>query len=227
LGREGRLGETHETLKIEGWLARWLIAFGFWLLQIWARTLRYEVDDRADVVGKPVRENYIAALWHNRLLLISFALKKFLPQRPGAGLISASRDGDLIADLTRRFGFDVVRGSSSRLGASALRELENVLASGHDVLITPDGPRGPAYELGPGIVFLAQRTGAAVVPINMEFSSCWRVNSWDGFILPRPFAKVRVIFGPPHRVGATSTPEEFEAERLSLQKSAMALVEMR
>jgi lysophospholipid acyltransferase (LPLAT)-like uncharacterized protein len=225
--REERLGETQEKLKIEGRLARWLIAFGFWLLQVWARTLRYEVDDRADIVGKPVRENYIAALWHNRLLLISFVLKKFLPQRPGAGLISASRDGDLIADLTRRFGFEVVRGSSSRLGASALRELENVLASGRDILITPDGPRGPAYELGPGIVFLAQKTGAAVVPINMEFSSCWRVNSWDGFILPRPFSKVRVIFGPAHRVRATSAPEDFEAQRLSLQEATMALVEMR
>jgi lysophospholipid acyltransferase (LPLAT)-like uncharacterized protein len=129
--------------------------------------------------------------------------------------------------LTRRFGFEVVRGSSSRLGASALRELENVLASDRNVLITPDGPRGPAYELGPGIVFLAQRTGAAVVPINMEFSSCWRVNSWDRFILPRPFAKVRVIFGAPHRVGATVTPEEFEKERMALQNAMMALVEMR
>jgi lysophospholipid acyltransferase (LPLAT)-like uncharacterized protein len=227
LGRKEHPGETQEKLKIEGWLARWLIAFGYWLLQIWARTLRYEVDDRAGVVGKPVTENYIAALWHNRLLLISFVLKKFLPRRPGAGLISASRDGDLIADLTRRFGFEVVRGSSSRLGASALRELENVLASGRDVLITPDGPRGPAYDFGPGTVFLAQKTGAAVVPINMEFSSCWRVNSWDGFILPRPFAKVRVIFGPARRVRATTTPEEFEAERLSLQNAMMGLVEMR
>ena len=158
LGKKGaHKNRAKETLKIQGRLARWLIAFGFWLLQIWARTLRYEVDDRAGVVGKPVAENYIAALWHNRLLLISFVLKRFLPQRPGAGLISASRDGDLISDLTRRFGFDVVRGSSSRLGASALRELENVLASGHDVLITPDGPRGPAYELGPGIVFLGAK----------------------------------------------------------------------
>ena len=227
MGRKESPGDTQKKLKIEGRFARWLIAFGFWLLQIWARTLRYEVDDRAGVVGKPVNENYIAALWHNRLLLISFALKRFLPQRPGAGLISASRDGDLIADLTQRFGFEVVRGSSSRLGASALRELESVLASGRDVLITPDGPRGPAYELGPGIIFLAQKTGAAVVPINMEFSGCWRVNSWDGFILPRPFSKVRVIFGPAHRVKTTSTREEFEAERLRLQKATMALVEMR
>jgi len=126
-------------LKIEGWRARWLIAFGFRLLQVWARTLRFEVDDRAGVIGQPVKENYIAALWHNRLLLISFVLKKFLPQRPGAGLISASRDGDLVADLTQRFGFHVVRGSSSRLGASAILELTNVLASGGDVLITSSG----------------------------------------------------------------------------------------
>jgi lysophospholipid acyltransferase (LPLAT)-like uncharacterized protein len=214
-------------LKIEGWRARWLIAFGFRLLQVWARTLRYEMDDRAIVVGKPVKENYIAALWHNRLLLISFVLKKFVPQRPGAGLISASRDGDLVADLTQRFGFHVVRGSSSRMGASAILELSNVLASGRDILITPDGPRGPAYELGPGIIFLAQKTGAAVVPVNMEYSSCWRVKSWDRFILPRPFSKVRVIFGVPHRVRSTTTPEEFEAERLRLQNAMMSLVERR
>ncbi len=214
-------------MKIEGWRARWLIAFGFRLLQVWERTLRYEMDDRAIVVGKPVKENYIAALWHNRLLLISFVLKKFVPQRLGAGLISASRDGDLVADLTQRFGFHVVRGSSSRMGASAILELSNVLASGRDILITPDGPRGPAYELGPGIIFLAQKTGAAVVPVNMEYSSCWRVKSWDRFILPRPFSKVRVIFGPPHRVRPTTTPEEFETERLRLQNAMMSLVERR
>jgi hypothetical protein len=132
-----------------------------------------------------------------------------------------------VADLTQRFGFDVVRGSSSRLGTSGMLELTNVLASGRDVLITPDGPRGPAYELGPGIVFLAQKSGAAVVPVNMEYSSCWRVKSWDRFVLPRPFAKVRVIFGPLHRVTLTTTDEEFEAERLRLRDAMMALVEMR
>ena len=214
-------------MKITGWRARWLIAFGFRLLQIWARTLRYEIDDRLGVVGKPINENYIAALWHNRLLLISYVLKRFTPHRPGAGLISASRDGDLVTDLTERFGFDVVRGSSSRLGASAILELTAVLASGRDVLITPDGPRGPAYDLGPGIIFLAQKSGAAVVPINMEYSAYWRVKSWDKFILPRPFSKVRVIFGQPHHVKSTRTPDEFEAERLRLQNAMMALVERR
>jgi len=214
-------------LKIEGWRARWLIAFGFYLLQVWARTIRYEIDDRANVVGKQLEGNYIAALWHNRLLLVSFVLKKFFPERPGAGLISASRDGDLIADATKRFGFDVVRGSSSRMGAAALLELSNVLSSGRDVLITPDGPRGPAYQLGPGIIFLAQKTGAPVVPVNMEYSSCWRVKSWDRFIIPRPFSKVRVIIGQPQQIRSTSTPEEFENERLRVQNTMMSLVERR
>jgi lysophospholipid acyltransferase (LPLAT)-like uncharacterized protein len=214
-------------LKIEGRSARWLIAVGFRLLQLWVRTLRYEIDDRAGVIGKPVDQNYIGALWHNRLLIFPFVLRRFFSNRRGAALISASRDGDLLADAIARFGFDVVRGSSSRLGASAILQLTNVLASGRDVVITPDGPRGPAYELGPGIIFLAQKSGAAVLPVNMEYSSCWRLKSWDRFVLPRPFARIRVIIGQPYRVRSANTVDDFEAERLRLQDAMMALVEMR
>ncbi|PYJ15920.1 MAG: hypothetical protein DME96_11710 [Verrucomicrobia bacterium] len=214
-------------MKIEGRPARWLIAFGFRLLQLWARTLRYEIEDRACIVGKPIAENYIGALWHNRLLLFPFVLRRFFFNRHGAALISASRDGELLADAIKRFGFDVVRGSSSRLGARAILQLTDVLASGHDVVITPDGPRGPAYELGAGIIFLAQKSGAAVLPVNMEYSTCWRIKSWDRFIIPRPFSKVRVMIGQPHRVRSTSTEDEFEAERLRLQNAMMALVERR
>jgi lysophospholipid acyltransferase (LPLAT)-like uncharacterized protein len=76
LGREERFGETQEKLKIEGRLARWLIAFGFRLLQLWARTLRYEIDAREGVVGRPPTENYIGALWHNRLLIFPFVLRR-------------------------------------------------------------------------------------------------------------------------------------------------------
>ena len=214
-------------MKIEGRLARWLVAFGFRLLQLFGCTLHYKIDDRAGIVGKPATANYIGALWHNRLLIFPLVLRRFFPQRRGAALISASRDGDLLADAVQRFGYNVVRGSSSRLGASAILHLGEVLASHGDVVITPDGPLGPAYEVGPGIIFLAQKTGAPVLPVNMEYSSCWRIKSWDRFIVPRPFAKVRVIIGAPHRVRSTSTLEEFEAERLRLQNAMIALVEMR
>jgi lysophospholipid acyltransferase (LPLAT)-like uncharacterized protein len=214
-------------LKIEGRLARWLVAFGFRLLQLWARTLRYEIDDRAGIVGRPVTENYIGALWHNRLLIFPLVLRRFFSQRHGAALISASRDGDLLADAVQRFGYDVIRGSSSRMGASAILQLTQVLASGRDVVITPDGPRGPAYELGPGIIFVAQKSGAPVLPMNLEYSRCWRLGSWDRFIVPRPFAKVRVLISQPHYVKPTGTSEEFEAERQALQHAMIELVEMR
>ena len=214
-------------MKIEGRLARWLIAFGVRFLRVWERTLRYEVDDRAGILGKPVSENYIGALWHNRLLIFPLVLRRFFPDRHGAALISASRDGDLLADGIRRFGYDVVRGSSSRLGASAILQLTEMLESRRDVVITPDGPRGPAYELGPGIVFLARKSGASVLPMNLEYSRCWRLGSWDRFIIPQPFSKVRVLINQPHHVKSIDTPDEFEAERLALQNAMMALVEMR
>ena len=213
-------------MKIQGRLARWLIAFAVGLLRIWERTLRFQLDDRAGIAGKPVTQNYIGALWHNRLLVFPLVLRRFFPNRNGAALISASRDGDLLTDAIERFGFDVVRGSSSRLGASALLQLSDTLAAGRDVVITPDGPRGPAYELGPGIIFLAQKTGAPVLPMNLEYSNCWRFKSWDRFILPRPFSRVRVIVGQPQHVRSTTTTDAFEAERLRLQIAMMSLVEM-
>ena len=215
-------------MKIEGRRARWLIALAFPLLKLWTRTLRFEVDDRCGLQKAPGSQRYIGALWHNRLLLIAYVIWHFLPvRRGGAALISASRDGALIADIVERYGFQPVRGSSSRKGTSALLQLADVIASGRDPLITPDGPRGPVYRLGGGIIFLAQKTGAPVQPINMEYSSCWRVKSWDRFILPKPFSTVRVIFGQPHYVRSTTSDEEFEAERLRLQNAMMSLVEMR
>jgi len=216
-----------KDLKIQGRLARWLIAFGVRLLHVWERTLHYEIDDRMGAIGKKIEGSYIGALWHNRLLIFPLVLRRFFPERRGVALISASRDGDLLTDAVHRFGYDVVRGSSSRLGVTAILQLSDVLAGGGDVVITPDGPRGPVYEVGQGIIFLAQKTGAAVVPINLEYSSCWRIKSWDRFMVPRPFAKVRLIIGTPHCVRSTNTTEEFEAERLRLQKAMMALVETR
>ena len=213
-------------MKIEGRAARWRIAFGYHLLRAWARTLRFQIEDQAALVGTPPDDRYIGALWHNRLLLLPHVLRSYLPDRKGAALISASRDGDLLADLVKRFGYDVVRGSSSRRGAAAMLQLADVIAGGRDAVITPDGPRGPAYKIGAGIVFLAQKSGAAVIPINMEYESCWRLKSWDRFILPRPFSGVRVTFGAPHHVQRTATDEEFESERLRLENAMMQNVEM-
>ncbi len=213
-------------MKIRGRPARWLIAFAYYLQQIWVRTLRYQIDDPGGFLKLPPNERVIGALWHNRLFLWPHVARHFIPHRRAVALISASRDGEMLSEFVRRYDVEVARGSSSRRGASAMLQLADVLQSGRDVAITPDGPRGPAYQLGAGIVFLAQKSGAPLLPTNFEFSSCWRLGSWDRFIIPKPFSKVRVIFGPLLPVRPTATDEEFEAERLRLQNAIMQIVEM-
>ena len=147
------------------------------------------------------------------------------PSRHSIGLISTSRDGDLVAALIERSGYGTIRGSSSRKGVIALRQLVDALAVGSNVLFTPDGPRGPVYEASQGVVFLAKKTGAPIVPIHIEYSSYWRLKSWDRFFLPKPFANLRAIFGAPIQIGATPAPRDFENERMRLQNAMMNLVE--
>lgn len=214
-------------MKIEGWRARWLVGFGYHLLQLWVRTLRFELDDRGDVVRSARQHPFLFAVWHNRLLLLPSVFRRYLSERQAAALISASHDGDLLAAMVERYGYGTIRGSTSRKAASALLRLTEVFAEGTHLVITPDGPRGPVYELGQGIIFLAQKCNAAIVPASMEYSSCWRFKSWDRFIVPRPFSRVRVIFGAPLQIAETSNPEEFENERLRLQEAVMNLVEQR
>ena len=212
-------------MKLDSWRARVLIVLGLGLYRLWARTLRLQVEDPNDVVAFVRNQPVIFAIWHNRLLMLPRVFDPCFPTRQSFGLISASRDGDLVSILIERSGYGTIRGSSSRKGVSALRQLVDTLAGGSNVLFTPDGPRGPVYEASQGVVFLAQKTGAPVVPIHMEYSSCWRLKSWDRFIVPHPFAKLRAIFGMPLRIAETQTAEEFEAERMRLQNAIMDLVE--
>jgi lysophospholipid acyltransferase (LPLAT)-like uncharacterized protein len=212
-------------VKLERWRARVLIVLGFGLYRLWARTLRLRVDDPHNVMAVVRDRPVIFAIWHNRLLMLPRVFDPSFPTRRSFGLISASRDGDLISILIERSGYGTIRGSSSRKGVSALRQLVDTLAAGSNVLLTPDGPRGPVYEASQGVVFLAQKTGVPVVPIHLEYSSCWRLKSWDRFIVPRPFATLRAIFGAPIHLGPTESAEQFEAERLRLQNAMMSLVE--
>ena len=212
-------------MKLESWRARVLIVLGFWLYRLWARTLRLQIEDPNGVIAFVRDHPVIFAIWHNRLLMLPRVFDPSFPTRQSYGLISASRDGDLIARFIERSGYGTIRGSSSRKGVIALRQLVDTLAADGNVLVTPDGPRGPVYQASQGIVFLAQKSGAPVVPIQMEYSSCWRLKSWDRFVVPWPFAKLRAIFGAPLTVPPIEGAEQFEAERLRLQNAMMSLVE--
>jgi len=214
-------------VKLESWRARALIEFGVGLFRLWARTLRFRVEDPANILAASREQPFILGVWHNRLLLLPPVFSLCFPHRRSVGLISASNDGDVVSILVERFGHGTVRGSTSRKGVIALRQLVDALVAGTNVLITPDGPRGPLYEVGPGVIFLAQKSGAAVVPMHMEYSSCWRLKSWDRFFVPRPFSKVRVIFGAPLHVKQTTGAQQFEIERLRVQDAMMSVVEQK
>ncbi|HEY2066156.1 MAG TPA: lysophospholipid acyltransferase family protein [Gemmatimonadaceae bacterium] len=180
---------------------RWSVRLGVLVIRLLARTWRMEPIgkeplDRARAEGRRV----LFALWHGELLPL-------LWQHRGervAIVISEHRDGEIIARIAESLGYGTVRGSSSRGASRALIGLMRAIDAGMDAAITPDGPRGPARVFAPGAAVAAQRTGALIVPIRAEASRAWRLKSWDRFLIPKPFARVRVRYGPLTAVEADS-----------------------
>lgn len=174
-------------------------------------TLRWQCVDQCGVTDpRNSLGPLIWAFWHNRILGATAAYKRFIPWRHGYVLTSASKDGEILARVMARLGMGSVRGSTSRRGSHALMELMGVLQRGEDVAITPDGPRGPVYELAPGIIKLAELSGAKIMPLRIDFTRYWELKSWDGFRIPVPFSRARVVFGPLYTV---TSGAELEAER--------------
>jgi lysophospholipid acyltransferase (LPLAT)-like uncharacterized protein len=201
-----------------------LAAFLIWLVvSAVSATIRYRIRDPHGFLQRKDFGQAIFCLWHNRLALcvkiyFKFRRRQFAP--PGlAGLVSASRDGALLATIFQCFGVQPVRGSSSRRGPQALLELTTWAERGYDLAITPDGPRGPRYIVQDGVMSLAQITGLPVVP----FSYClkWKIQlkSWDGFQIPLPFSICEVtagnIFNVPREISDSAREElrkQLEAE---------------
>lgn len=163
-------------------------------------------------------ENVIYASWHNRILLLVYTHR-----HQGINVIvSRSRDGELITRTIQRFGFETVRGSSSSGGSSALLSLLKKLAGGVDVAITPDGPRGPRYHVQMGVIHLAQKSGCPIVPFTVGASRKLVLRSWDGFLIPCPFARAILIYGEPVEVGPHSNLEE---KRRELEQRLMEITQ--
>jgi lysophospholipid acyltransferase (LPLAT)-like uncharacterized protein len=192
---------------------------GAWCIRALGLTLRVRFTDNAGYLDGTLPCPGVFAFWHNRMLIMPLMHEKYYRNRKHVSVLtSASRDGGMLAAFMARFDMGSVRGSSSRRGATAVRELDDLLARGEDIAITPDGPRGPCYKLGPGLIFLAQKNKLPAVPILIEYSRCIRIKSWDRFMIPLPFSRVEVTLGAPQYIPPTATAEEFEAERLKFEK---------
>jgi lysophospholipid acyltransferase (LPLAT)-like uncharacterized protein len=160
------------------------------------RVRRVDQEERDAALARG--ERWIFALWHARLLALTYTHRG----RGVAVLISQHRDGELIARLVRHLGFVTPRGSSTRGGGEGARALLGHAGERRLLAITPDGPRGPARRVKPGLIWLASRSGLPIVPAAAAASREWRMRSWDGFRVPQPFARVLVGYGPPIAVPA-------------------------
>ena len=212
---DSRMTREQPPLPFKAVMIGWAAAT---LIRVVSLTLRWRMEDRAKISENPPEGQMIWVFWHNRIFVVPVAYRKYLKSRSGAVLTSASNDGAIIAATVKCFGADAVRGSTSRRGVAALLGLVEWVKGGFDVAITPDGPRGPRYRLAPGLIKLAQTTGASILPIRIEYSSFWSFRSWDKFRVPKPFSRVTVIFEPLEMIDPAVEGDSFEAERKRVQQ---------
>ena len=161
------------------------------LLSIVGHTWRYEIVAEDGATPLPNGEGAgaeIFCFWHQCVLPCTFYYR-----RTGASIIvSQSFDGELIARTLELFGFKTVRGSSSRGGREGLLGLKAVIDSGEPAVFTADGPRGPIYQTKMGPIRLAQMTGARIGAFHLQPQRAWTINSWDHFLVPKPFTRIAV-----------------------------------
>ena len=190
-------------------LLRLVPPLGAGLIRFVHMTMRIETEARPDWDAmNDEKRGVIFAFWHNRLLLMPYISRG----RQAAVLISQHRDGELISRTMSFFGFSSVRGSSTRGGGAALRRMPKLLRKGTDVAITPDGPRGPRYQVQPGAVYLARLSGCPVYPVTFASDRFRSFNSWDRFQVPKLFSRGVFVWGKPVRVVRSDDLEEKQRE---------------
>ena len=159
------------------------------LARSWERT---ELGSEHRLQAERDHPGLLVAIWHGRGVVGA----AFYDPRSCQVLVSASEDGSMATTILGRLGYAIIRGSSSRGGVRALREMITCLKGGQHVGITPDGPRGPLHSMSPGLVFLSRATGAPVLPFGMAMDRAWRLNTWDDYCIPKPRARVVAVYRP-------------------------------
>lgn len=194
----------------------WVIGFFTRLVFL---TIRLRVVDRSGFLKNSPDFPLIITFWHNRIIAVTLTfLRKYPAGRKGVSVLtSASKDGEILAQVMAGFGMGAIRGSSSRRGSRALLECAQHLESGADLAVTPDGPKGPRYHLGPGLILLAQKTNARVVPVHVKFHGAIELKTWDGFRIPLPFSRVDVTIDDFQPIAPTPDEESFERERQRIE----------
>lgn len=152
-----------------------------------------------------------------------FVYQRYRGRKNICAMTSRSKDGELVSQVLQGFGFETARGSSSRGGEAAVMEMAELLSQGLDAGITPDGPRGPCYEVQPGAIMLSQISGIPIIPATYDIARKKRLKSWDRFIVPYPFSRGVLIFGDPLYVDRDAGDAERGKVREKLQAALLDL----
>lgn len=206
----------HKPKRVQH-LAGWTV---FFLERIVSASLRCRWSDNSGLVNGSQEGPVIFCLWHNRLAISMMVHRRY--PRKLAALVSASKDGALLAAVLGKFGVHQVRGSSSRRGPQALLELTTRGERGYDLAVTPDGPKGPRYVVQAGVISLAQVTGFPIIPVTCNTYRKVCLKSWDGFQIPFPFSRCELILNKPILVPRGARADRREELRKELEMSLIA-----
>jgi lysophospholipid acyltransferase (LPLAT)-like uncharacterized protein len=217
-GKQGFRRRYKQARRELGMLA--LKTFAPSLLRVLARSWRVEIQGEEHRLAIAERAGYIVWMWHGRMLI---GLSLFSDRGGVRVLVSPSRDGDLAQELLLASGFKTLRGSSSRGGANAVREMLGHLDRGEGLVITPDGPRGPRHSTKPGLAWMARTTGFPILPLGMVADRAWHAASWDHFTVPKPRARVVARFGPALAVPPDADDAELARITAELRESTIRL----
>jgi lysophospholipid acyltransferase (LPLAT)-like uncharacterized protein len=200
-----------------------VLAFFFnWFLRLTCRLNKVSITGQ-DIFEKYVEQgNNIFAFWHSRLFFFAYYYASNAKRKVSV-LVSMSRDGDYGVALAHKLKQDVVRGSTSRGGQAAIRNLAARVAAGNNIAITPDGPRGPAFKVNEGVIKLAQLTGARIFPASYNATHKKILKSWDRFILVKPFGRVHMAFAKPIEIPKKMNADEVESYRRNLEQTLLKL----
>jgi lysophospholipid acyltransferase (LPLAT)-like uncharacterized protein len=198
-------------------MVRAVASTGAWLVRRVVGTSRFHFRYADPLVNPEVArrlgQRYIYAFYHEVMLFPAY----YWAWPEMNILISDHRDGELITQVVKRLGFGVVRGSTTRGGARALREMTQRIDRGN-LCVTPDGPKGPRRHVHQGMIYLASRTGLPIVGAGMAFRGAWRARSWDRFAVPRPFQAAACVTPEPVTVPPDADRDTLEACRQEVER---------
>lgn len=169
---------------------------------------------------------HVPCYWHRDILICLMTMRGWISQGFKAGvIISASVDGEVPASIARSWGATVIRGSATRTGALAMREMHQAMKSGTSIISAADGPVGPAYYFKPGVILTSRIGSAPLLPIGCAADRAWHLKRWDDFMIPKPFSRIMVTIGAPHALPRVASKEDLETARQAMENAVNELVD--